>query len=284
MKTILLKSELKKELRSYTVSQKRIGFVPTMGALHQGHASLVKICADNNDVVVVSIFVNPTQFNNSKDLDKYPRDLEADMRFLQEQISKPLLVFAPSAEEIYSGDISSDTFDFKGLDKEMEGKFRPGHFDGVATIVSKLFKLVEPTNAYFGEKDYQQLLIIKSMVKALELPVNIVPCAIYREKDGLAMSSRNQRLTAEQRRVAPLIFKVLQHAKNAFGIDNARQINEWVNAQIEAEPQLELEYFIIADAHNLKPTLEIETDKEYRAFISVFAGEIRLIDNIALNN
>ncbi|MEM1003462.1 MAG: pantoate--beta-alanine ligase, partial [Bacteroidota bacterium] len=253
------------------------------GALHSGHASLGKKCAKENDIIVVSIFVNPTQFNNPEDLDKYPRNLERDLDFLSKLSNKPLLVFAPEVEEVYSTDVESENFDFKGLELEMEGKFRPGHFDGVATIVSKLFKIVKPSNAYFGEKDYQQLLIIDKMVESLELPVKIVPCEIYREKDGLAMSSRNERLTSEQRNVASLIYKVLRTAKNGFGIDNVTLISEWVKDQFNSEPLLELEYFTMAEAATLKPVKTKEANKRYRAFIAAYAGDVRLIDNMALN-
>lgn len=254
-----------------------------MGALHQGHASLVKQCAEENDVVVVSIFVNPTQFNNSGDLESYPRDLERDQKFLENSIGKPLVIFAPAVDQMYSEELESENYDFQGLENEMEGQFRPGHFDGVATIVRKLFQIVSPDKAYFGEKDYQQLLIIKRMVQNLKLPVTIVPCSIYREKDGLAMSSRNERLTDRHRAVAPLIYKVLKSAKSSFGTENASVIGDWVRRQFSEEPLLELEYFTIADSETLQSIKEKDENKKYRAFIAVFAGDVRLIDNVALN-
>ncbi len=254
-----------------------------MGALHQGHVSLVKQCAFENDVVIVSIFVNPTQFNNSGDLEKYPRDLERDQNFLKNRVDKPLLIFAPEVNEMYSEELESVNYDFQGLENEMEGEFRPGHFDGVATIVSKLFEVVGPDKAYFGEKDYQQLLIIKRMVEILKIPVTIVPCRIFRENDGLAMSSRNERLTDRQRAVAPLIYQVLKSAKSRFGTENATVINDWVQRQFMEEPLLELEYFTIADSETLQSIKEKEDNNKYRAFIAVFAGDVRLIDNIALN-
>ncbi|WP_115460952.1 pantoate--beta-alanine ligase [Winogradskyella aurantiaca] len=283
MKTFFLKSELIKELNLLSKDQKTVGLVPTMGALHQGHVSLVKQCAFENDVVIVSIFVNPTQFNNSGDLEKYPRDLERDQNFLKNRVDKPLLIFAPEVNEMYSEELESVNYDFQGLENEMEGEFRPGHFDGVATIVSKLFEVVGPDKAYFGEKDYQQLLIIKRMVEILKIPVTIVPCRIFRENDGLAMSSRNERLTDRQRAVAPLIYQVLKSAKSRFGTENATVINDWVQRQFMEEPLLELEYFTIADSETLQSIKEKEDNNKYRAFIAVFAGDVRLIDNIALN-
>jgi pantoate--beta-alanine ligase len=254
-----------------------------MGALHAGHLSLVAACEAQNDVVVVSIFVNPTQFNNANDLEKYPKNLDRDLELLKDSTSKPLIVFAPNVEEIYSESLVSEKFDFNGLEHEMEGQFRPGHFDGVATIVSKLFKLVQPQNAYFGEKDYQQVLIIQKMTEQLQLPVNIVPCKIHREEDGLAMSSRNERLSKEQRLAAPLIYKMLLTAKAQFGTDSVNTITEEIKNQFAASPLLSLEYFTIADAEVLKSVTTIKQNKKYRAFIAAYAGEVRLIDNMALN-
>jgi len=283
VKTIFLKSELLKELQAYRANGKTIGLVPTMGALHNGHASLVKQCAEENDVVVVSIFVNPTQFNDEEDLIAYPRDLNTDEGILNQLVPNPVVIFAPEVSEIYEQQVQSTSFDFQGLDKVMEGEFRPGHFDGVATVVSKLFNIVRPHKAYFGQKDYQQLLIVKKMVEALQLPVIIRPCKIFRENDGLAMSSRNQRLTQAQRSVAPLIYKVLRSAKLNFGTKSVKEISDWTTKQFDNEPLLDLEYFTIADAETLQPITDIEINKTYRVFIAVFAGEVRLIDNMALN-
>lgn len=270
-------------LKRFEQSSKSIGFVPTMGALHLGHLSLVKQGLDENDVVVVSIFVNPTQFNNSEDLKKYPRHLDRDIELLNDLKNSSIIIFAPDVNDVYTEDISVRSFEFHGLEAQMEGAFRPGHFDGVATIVSILFQIVQPQNAYFGEKDFQQLLIIKAMVNQLRLPVNIVSCPIYREEDGLAMSSRNQRLTTSQRLEAPLIYKVLKAAKTMFGTENAAEIEQMVASKISVSTELTLEYFVIADGDHLEPIVEIEKNKKYRAFIAVFAGEVRLIDNIALN-
>ena len=272
---------LQKELNSKGQNQS-VGFVPTMGALHEGHLSLVKSAKAENDVVVASIFVNPTQFNNASDLENYPVTLEEDLRMLEEAGCD--LVFTPSVSEMYAENVSSEVFSFDGLEHEMEGKFRAGHFDGVGTIVRRLFEIVNPTNAYFGEKDFQQLQIIRTMVKNLELSVNIIGCPIFREDDGLAMSSRNTRLTKEHRNAAPMIFRVLSEAKSRFGTENVNDIAQWVENEFKREPLLQLEYFEIADENTLKSVKKIENNANYRAFIAVFAGEIRLIDNINLTN
>lgn len=269
-----------KTLLSSIKATKTIGFVPTMGALHKGHLSLIKKAKKENDFVVVSIFVNPTQFDNEEDLKKYPKTLTNDLHLLE--TANCDLVFIPTVSEIYKKNIQSTHFDFDGLEHQMEGKFRKGHFDGVGTIVKKLFEIVTPNRAYFGEKDFQQLQIIKKMVAKLSLPVTIVPCAIYREKDGLALSSRNTRLTKEQRKAAPFIYKTLKIAQNEFGIKNAMEIKEWVINEFKKHPILKLEYFEIAEEETLQPIVQTNKNKNYRGFIAVFAGKIRLIDNIKL--
>lgn len=273
---------MKAVVDAFKAQQLTIGFVPTMGALHKGHLALVEKALANNDKVFVSVFVNPTQFNNTDDLDKYPRDLENDMRLL-ESISKELLIFAPSVDAIYQGNTVSQQFDFDGLEHVMEGKFRKGHFDGVGTVVKRLFEIVRPDNAYFGEKDFQQLQIIKKLVSKYNIPVNIVGCEIHREPSGLAMSSRNSRLTDEQRKTAAFIYKTLKTAKQYFGTKSAKEVTKWVTKQFENQELLELEYFIIADVETLKQIKRKSKTKTYRAFIAVYVGEIRLIDNIALN-
>ncbi|WP_339916039.1 pantoate--beta-alanine ligase [Yeosuana marina] len=260
----------------------KIGFVPTMGALHEGHLALVKKALLNNDKVFVSIFVNPTQFNNVNDLKTYPRTLEDDLKLL-EAISNDILIFAPTVDAIYKGNTISEKFNFDGLELEMEGKFRAGHFDGVGTVVKRLFEIIQPDNAYFGEKDFQQLQIIKKLVDNYNIPVNVVGCDIYRERNGLAMSSRNTRLTDEQKNAAPFIYKTLKAAKEQFGTKSANKVTKWVTMQFKNHPQLKLEYFIIADADTLKTVKRKSKNKVYRAFIAVYAGDIRLIDNIALN-
>jgi pantoate--beta-alanine ligase len=257
-----------------------IGFVPTMGALHQGHISLVEKAKKENDIVVVSIFVNPTQFDREEDLVNYPKTIDSDLSLLKAVFCD--LVFTPTAEEIYANNIQSANFNFDGLEHQMEGKFRQGHFDGVGTIVKRLFEIVTPTKAYFGEKDYQQLQIIRKMVHKSQLSVKIIPCDIFRETDGLAMSSRNTRLTNEHRKVAPFIYKTLKQAKIKFGTENALEVIKWVENEFKKEPLLELEYFEIADEETLLPIKTKNEKQKCRAFIAVFAGNIRLIDNISL--
>jgi pantoate--beta-alanine ligase len=276
------KQPLKVYLSKLKAQNKTIGFVPTMGALHEGHLSLIKEAQKKNDSVVVSIFVNPTQFDNEADLIKYPKTIENDTKLL-ESVSCDIL-FNPSVEEIYSKNIVSDKFDFDGLEHQMEGKFRDGHFDGVGTIVKELFKIVEPDKAYFGQKDFQQLQIIKKMVKKHRLDLKIKGCHIFREEDGLAMSSRNIRLTTAHRKEAPFIYKTLKKAKKKFKKETSEKVTIWVKKQFEKNAFLELEYFTIADEKSLETIEKKESNKNYRAFIAVFAGEIRLIDNIQLKN
>lgn len=259
----------------------KIGFVPTMGALHRGHLSLVERAKKENDLVVASIFVNPTQFDRAEDLLKYPKTLESDKQLLNSVGCD--VIFAPAVQEMYPEKIASQKFNFAGLDAVMEGKFRLGHFDGVGTVVKRLFDIVKPDNAYFGEKDYQQLMIVKKMVETEKITVNIIGCRISREPDGLAMSSRNKRLTEVQRLEAPLIYKSLQKAKAMFPDNDLEKIKEMVSDKFFGNEILKLEYFEIADATTLMPADKKTEDKKYRGFIAVFADTIRLIDNIALN-
>ena len=281
MRPIKTKKELDKILKS-TPSSKALGLVPTMGALHKGHLALVKKAVQENDQVVVSIFVNPTQFNNKEDLVKYPKDLSKDLELI-ESVDPHIIVFAPSVEEIYEQSIRPKKYDFQGLDNVMEGEFREDHFNGVGTIVEQLFSLIQPTNAYFGEKDFQQLRIIKKLVEIQKIPVNIIPCPIVREDHGLAMSSRNERLSENIRLKAGFIFKTLQTAKEKFGTKSALKVKEWVKNQFLKEEDFEMEYFEIADVETLSPLKRKVKNKKYRAFIAVYAEDIRLIDNIALN-
>ena len=274
--------DLKNHLKSVAKENTTIGFVPTMGALHQGHLSLIEKSLGENQVTVVSIFVNPTQFNNAEDLEKYPRTLEKDTQKI-ENVSKEVLVFAPSVEDIYNGNTVSASFNFDGLENQMEGEHRPGHFDGVGTIVKRLFEIVHPTNAYFGEKDFQQLQIVKKMVEKHQMPVNVIGCPIFREQNGLAMSSRNERLPAQQREDASLIYKTLKTAKEKFGTESAKEVTNWVESVFKKNPEFKLEYFQIADEDQLLPIQEKDNSKKYRAFIAVFINSIRLIDNISLN-
>ncbi len=260
-----------------------IGMVPTMGALHQGHLQLVKRSLNENDKVVVSVFVNPTQFDNKDDLKKYPRTLDDDVALLKTVSKTDIIVYAPTVKDIYEGETESEVFDFDGLEFEMEGKFRHGHFDGVGTVVKRFFEIVKPHKAYFGEKDFQQLAIIKKLVEKHNIPVKIIGCKIHRETNGLAMSSRNTRLKPEYKTAAPLIYKTLKIAKEKFGTKSAGKVSEWVEKQFAKHSLLELEYFIIADTKTLKPIKRKSNKKTYRAFIAVYADDIRLIDNIALN-
>ncbi|MFK8298282.1 pantoate--beta-alanine ligase [Capnocytophaga cynodegmi] len=273
--------KLKNTISTYKKSGKSIGFVPTMGALHEGHLSLIYKSLSENDVTVVSIFVNPTQFNNAEDLDKYPRTLDADVEKIK-KVSEEVIVYAPSVEDVYDKDVVSEKFNFEGLDKVMEGKFRPGHFDGVGTVVKKLFQIVTPNKAYFGEKDYQQFLIIKKMVAQTKLPVDVIGCPIVRDERGLALSSRNQRLSEDRREEAAYIYQVLQGVRNQFSTNNPIEIEKWVKQQFETKKDFELEYFSIAEADTLVEIVEKESGKKYRSFIVVYVDGIRLIDNLEM--
>jgi len=269
-------------LKTIKTTNSTIGFVPTMGALHQGHLALMQRSLKENDDTVVSIFVNPTQFNNPEDLAKYPRTLEEDVKKMR-GLSDKMILYAPSVEDIYEGKTISQDFDFDGLENQMEGKFRPGHFNGVGTIVKRLFEIVTPTNAYFGEKDFQQLQIVKKMVEKNHLPVNIVGCPIFREENQLAMSSRNERLTSEERKEAAIIYQTLTDAKEIFQTKTPEETIEFVKNSFKDNPRFELEYFVIADESTLLPIENKIKDKNYRAFIAVFVNSIRLIDTISLN-
>lgn len=276
------KAELITHLNSIQSQHAAIGFVPTMGALHDGHLALIARSLKENTSTVVSIFVNPTQFNNPEDLAKYPRTLEEDVRKITD-LNPEIIVYAPSVEDIYDGNPVSQSFDFDGLENQMEGRFRPGHFDGVGTIVKRLFEIVTPTNAYFGEKDFQQLQIVKKLVAKNQLPVTIIGCPIYREANQLAMSSRNERLTSEERNQASIIYQTLTLAKNTFQSESIESANQLVQKAFEKHPLFDLEYFVIADEETLLPCIVKEKNKNYRAFIAVFVNNIRLIDTISLN-
>lgn len=273
----------KKTLIDYVERQremgKKIGFAPTMGALHEGHLSLYKAAKKENDEVISSIFVNPTQFNNPDDFQKYPKTLEKDLELLEK--AGVDAVYVPNVEEMYPDGLNSKKYDFDGLENEMEGKYRPGHFDGVGTIVEELFRQVQPHNAYFGEKDYQQLAIIKKMVEKTKLPVKIHEVPTLREEDGLAMSSRNVRLTETQRKEATIIYETLEKVKEWFKVLSVEEIKLRV-LEIFRNSNFELEYFVIADEKTLKETDYFYKDKNYRAFIVAYAGNVRLIDNMHL--
>jgi len=275
------KAELKTFLAPHLSTNSTIGFVPTMGALHKGHLSLLEKSVQENSLTVISIFVNPTQFNSAEDLEKYPRTLDADAAMIK-TVTNDIVVFAPSVHEMYDGNTKSSSFSFDGLELQMEGSHRPGHFDGVGTIVKILFEIVEPTNAYFGEKDFQQLQVVKKLVEKNNMPVNVVGCPILREPNGLAMSSRNERLTIEQRDRASIIYMTLKEVKEKFASESPNNITKYVEDVFAKMPDFKLEYIEIADEETLLPIIE-KQNKKYRAFIAVFIGGIRLIDNISLN-
>ena len=276
------KAPLIAHLNSSQFIDSTIGFVPTMGALHDGHLALMERSIRENEHTVVSIFVNPTQFNNPEDLSKYPRTLEEDVRKIT-ALNPEVIVYAPSVDDIYDGKPVSQSFDFDGLENQMEGKFRPGHFDGVGTIVKRLFEIVTPTHAYFGEKDFQQLQIVKKLVAKNQLPVTIVGCPIYREANQLAMSSRNERLSADERNQASIIYQTLLQAKVLFQNETIESAIQLVQQTFENHPLFDLEYFVIADEETLSSSNTKEENKKYRAFIAVFVNNIRLIDTISLN-
>ncbi|MBN2743191.1 pantoate--beta-alanine ligase [Breznakibacter xylanolyticus] len=269
--------ELQNVVKEHRQGGARIGFVPTMGALHAGHLSLVDEAARSCDLVVVSIFVNPTQFNNAADLENYPRTLDRDVALLSGTACR--LVFAPSVAEMYP-EPDTRVFDFGELDKVMEGKHRPGHFNGVAQVVSRLFDMVRPDMAFFGQKDFQQLAIIVQLVKQLQLPVQIVPCPIIREADGLAMSSRNTLLTPEQRKIVPVIAKTLMESCNFAGHRSVKEVKNEVTATVNKSTGLEVEYFDIVDGFSLQSIDNWDKSDYIVGCIAVFAGNVRLIDNI----
>ena len=269
------------EINKAQNQSKKIGFVPTMGALHQGHLSLLEQALSENEITVLSIFVNPTQFNNADDLKKYPRTLEKDVALVK-KLNQNILIYAPSVTDIYESKTISTSFDFDGLEYQMEGKHRPGHFDGVGTIVKKLFEIVKPTNAYFGEKDFQQLQIVRKLVAKHKIPVNVIPCEIYRETNGLAMSSRNERLSEKARNESNIIHKILLQAKNKFMLKSAQEVTQFVVREFKKHKNFTLEYFEIAEEETLLACKRKIKNKNYRGFIAVFIENIRLIDNISL--
>ena len=275
------KADLNIYLNASRSNNSTIGFVPTMGALHEGHLSLLRESIKNNLQTLISIFVNPTQFNNPEDLAKYPRTLDNDVEKIK-SISDKIIVYAPTVDDIYDGNTKSTHYNFDGLEHQMEGKFRQGHFDGVGTVVKRLFDIVKPTNAYFGEKDFQQLQIVKKLVEKEKIKVNIIGCTIFREQNGLAMSSRNERLTNLQREKAEIIYKTINKAKQLFGTKSAKEVIEFVTGQFKNDSLFELEYFEIADEATLLPCIRKSKNKKYRAFIAVFVNKIRLIDTISL--
>ena len=271
-------SEIQTQISTLKVKNFTIGFVPTMGALHEGHLSLIRNAKKECNITVASIFVNPIQFNNPTDLENYPRTLENDLNMLEKEGCD--FVFAPSTQEMYP-EPESITIDFGALDKVMEGAFRPGHFKGVAIVVKKLFEIIQPDKAFFGEKDYQQLQIIKELVRLFEIPVEIIGCPIVREKDGLAMSSRNTLLLPDMRKLAPEIYKSLLNAAEKNRSLSPILLKEWVINEINKKG-LKVEYFEISDARTLLPLSDWQDAQEIIGCIAVHAGNVRLIDNIKL--
>ena len=277
MKIVHTVKDLQAALATLRAQGKTVGLVPTMGALHAGHASLVKRCVAENDAAVVSVFVNPTQFNDKTDLEKYPRTLDADCHLLEQ--CGAAFAFAPSVEEMYP-EPDTRQFSYAPLDTVMEGKYRPGHFNGVCQIVSKLFDAVKPDRAYFGEKDFQQLAIIREMVRQMKFPLEIVCCPIVREDDGLALSSRNARLSAEERQQALQISKTLFASRDYAKTHTVAETQQFVEEAIAAAPGLRLEYFELVDGNTLQKITSWEDTTYAVGCITVFCGEVRLIDNI----
>lgn len=278
MRVVKTISELKSLISGYKQENKTVGLVPTMGALHAGHKSLVDRARKENDIVVVSVFVNPTQFNNKQDLVTYPRTEERDCALLEAAGCD--VVFMPAVEEVYP-EPDNRQFDLGAVAEVMEGAHRPGHFNGVAQIVSKLFSFVEPDRAYFGEKDFQQIAVIRKMVQLEDFKLQIVACPIKREDDGLALSSRNVRLTAEQRQLAPNIYRVLKESCNFAKSHTVAETEKFVVDSLNALPQMEVEYYSIVDALTMQPVSDWADADSITGCITVYCGEVRLIDNIA---
>lgn len=280
MEIITSKAALTERVNELIASKKNIGFVPTMGALHNGHLQLVKRCVSENDVCIVSVFVNPTQFNDKHDLEVYPRNIEADAAKLESVGCA--IVFTPTPDEMYTKEEQEKVFefDFAGLDKVMEGKFRPGHFNGVVQVVSKLFTLVRPTRAYFGEKDFQQQAIIRRMVDVMGFEIEIVGCPIVREESGLALSSRNALLSEEERKTAAHIHAVLKESVQFLSQTSLEELRNAVVNAIDAKEGLRTEYFSIVDGKSLRELDNWNQSEDIVGCITVFCGKVRLIDNI----
>lgn len=280
MKTIITSTELENAITLERKQGKTIGFVPTMGALHKGHYALLQKAREECDCLVCSIFVNPTQFNNSDDLRKYPRNIEKDIAFIESLCD---IIFLPSVEEMYPVP-PTDIYDFGDLDKVMEGAFRPGHFNGVAMVVRRFFDMVKPDRAYFGKKDYQQAAIIKKLVELNKYPIYIVLVDTVRESDGLAFSSRNSLLSIEKRKEAPFIYQTLSQAKTFIYDKQLQEIKQWITNRFESNPHFQLEYVEVADAENLQILEHIEPSRKAVICIAAWLDNVRLIDNIEFNN
>jgi pantoate--beta-alanine ligase len=280
MKIITTINDIQLEVRKLREAGLSIGFVPTMGALHDGHLSLLKRAMDENDITISSIFVNPIQFNNNQDLEKYPRTLDDDLIKLEAAACD--IVFTPSAGEMYPDDVVDISYDFGLLEQLMEGKHRPGHFNGVAVVVKKLFDICIPTRAYFGKKDFQQLTIIKELVKKEAMDIEIIGCPIIREADGLAMSSRNVRLTENERSIAPNIFRTLSQLKKQANVSSPESVLKEATDTLNQYPEIKIEYVQVVDEYTLLPVITWDEAKHIRAFVALFLGEVRLIDNMKI--
>jgi len=270
--------KLKKFLDSKGVS---VGLIPTMGALHTGHLSLVERAFEENDYVVISIYINPTQFNNLSDFKNYPQNQKKDISLLK-PFRKKIIVYIPENKEIYPNGIKSNSYDFGSLDQHMEGKFRDNHFNGVATVVEALFKNTTPNKAYFGEKDFQQFKIIKSLVEQKRINTKLILCPIVREKNGLALSSRNKYLNSSQKKLASSIHFTLKKIKRIYDQYDVNELEKIFIDKIEDSKQLKVEYFCIASENDLIPIKNIVNNKNFRVFVAVYVGQTRLIDNIKL--
>ena len=269
-------------LDNYRISNKSIGFVPTMGALHEGHISLVKLAQKDCDVVVCSIFINPTQFNDPNDLENYPVTIEEDIKLLEEQYCD--ILFLPNVTEMYPQGLNTEQYQLNGIDKVLEGRKRPGHFDGVCTIVHRLFSIVKPNTTYFGEKDFQQVVVIRQMVNNLSLPIQIKTGKTIREKDGLAKSSRNTLLSVTQRQKAANVYASLQKIKSLYGKVDCPQLKEMIKDDIKQVQDMRLDYIEIVNPHSFRPLQGKDNNEEAVALIAVFLGKVRLIDNLSLND
>ena len=272
------------DLRHHLIEQSTstLCLVPTMGALHDGHLSIIKDAIADCHVVVVSIFVNPTQFNDPNDLSNYPRTLEEDVDKIN-QLDGNVLIYSPSVEEVYPHGVVSDTFDFGSLSKYMEGHYRGGHFDGVGTVLKRLFQLVKPNKAYFGKKDYQQFAIVKKLVDIEYLNIEVIGCETYRESNGLAKSSRNKLLSKDEKQQAEILYTCLKWAKDNFLKVEPLEMKKKVKSIFTSKENFKLEYFEIASENDLEPVVRLKKGKRYRAFIAAYCSGVRLIDNIALN-
>ena len=277
-----LKSEVKNELKASIINKDIIGLVPTMGSLHEGHLSLIKNAVENCDEVWVSIFINPTQFNNKSDLKNYPKNIKKDIKLIK-SVSKKIKVFCPEIDEMYEKGLNYNQYDFNGIDSELEGKYRKDHFNGVATIVSKLFELFKPNQAFFGEKDFQQTQIIKRLIDLEKHKTKLIICPTVREKNGLAMSSRNSLLSKKNRENSSIIFHNLNYVKTHFKKTDFDEIISKCIKSINSCDGFKTEYFEIVDSFSLSKQKKYSADKSYRVFVSVIVDEVRLIDNILLN-